>query len=135
MPDVTLNYWAILVAVLASMFLGYIWYARWFLGAMWMKLVGLNEESAKKGAGPAMFGMLVTAFVMNYVLAHFVDYTTAETVSEGMMTGAWLWLGFVATAMISDVFFAKRPLHLFLINAGYQLVNLLVGGAILAAWV
>lgn len=36
MPEVTVNYVAILVAVIASMILGYLWYSKMLFGKAWM---------------------------------------------------------------------------------------------------
>lgn len=50
------------------------------------------------------------------------------------MTGFWIWLGFVVPVMAGDTLFAKKPMGLLWIGAGYYLVQLLVMGAILAVW-
>lgn len=52
-----------------------------------------------------------------------------------MQAGFWAWLGFVATIMLGMTLWEGKPFRLYLLNAGYQLLNLLVMGAILAAWV
>lgn len=131
MPTVEVNWVAIVVAVVASMVLGYVWYSMGVFGRRWMELIGKKEEDLREGAGAGMAGMLVSSGVTAYVLTHFVSYAGADTAYEGAVTGFWIWLGFMATVMLSEVFFEKRPFALFTINAGYQLVNLLVMGAIL----
>lgn len=134
MPTVEINYWAVLVATIVSMAVGSVWYAKPVFGKIWMQLVGLTDDKAKQGAGKAMGGMLVGAFVQVYVLAHIVDYAQAATVIQGLQAGFWLWLGFIAAVSIAEVLFAHRPLKLWLITASYQLVIMLANGAILATW-
>jgi len=134
MPEVTLNYWAIIVSVVACMALGFVWYAKPVFGRMWMGLIGKNEEQLKKGQGPAMAGMLIFAAILSYVMAHFVDYTNATTIGAGIMTGVWVWLGFVVPTRGGEYLFSQQSMKLFMINAGYNLVQLAMVGAILAAW-
>ncbi|MBI2416024.1 MAG: DUF1761 domain-containing protein [Candidatus Kerfeldbacteria bacterium] len=134
MPEVTINYWAVLAATAVSMVLGSIWYSKAVFGKTWMQLVGLKEEAAKQGAAKAILGMVVGAFIQVYVLAHVVDFAQADTVKEGLQSGAWLWLGFIGAVTIADVLFAQRPFKLWLITNSYQLVIMVVNGVILATW-
>lgn len=132
MPEISLNYWAVVGATAVSMVVGSIWYSKAVFGKMWMQLVNINEAAAKKGAMKALVGMFVGAFIQVYVLAHVIVYVGASNIMEGLQTGAWLWLGFIAAVSIADVLFAQRPLKLWLITCSYQLVIMLVNGAILA---
>lgn len=134
MEQVTLNYAAIIVTTLISIVISFVWYLKPVFGKQWMKLANLTDESIKSGATVAMSSMLVLSFVTNYVLAHFVQFAGATDWWNGAVTGLWIWLGFVGAITLSNVLFEKRPFGLFVINAGYQLVNLIIAGAILAAW-
>lgn len=134
MPIVELNYFAILVAAVAGIIIGFVWYAKPLFGAVWMRMVGLTEESAKQNMGKAMTLMVLGVLVLAYVMAHFVDYTGAATFTRGMTTGFWAWLGFVAAVYLMDVAFARKPWKLYFITVGYYLVEFLVMGGILAAW-
>jgi len=130
-----INYWAVLVAGVAAMIIGYIWYAMPVFGRAWTALIGKTEAQLKEGYNSGMMiQAFIAALVMAYILAHFVDYTAATTVAEGLQTAFWLWLGFVATSMFVNNLYEGKPAQLWLINAGYQLANLLVAGAILATW-
>lgn len=133
MPEITLNYWAILATTLFSMVLGTLWYSKAMFGKAWMQLAGLKPEDTKDG-GKAIIVMIVAALVQAYVFAHVIDAFQGDTLSEGIMGGVWMWLGFVACVTITDVIFNKRPIKLWCITAGYQLVNLIVGGIILSLW-
>ena len=79
-------------------------------------------------------GAFFKPLVMAYVLAHFVVYTKSTTVATGLQCGFWTWLGFVATSIGTNYLFERRPLRLFLVNSGYNLVSLLGMGAVLAVW-
>ena len=133
MPDVNINIWAVLVAAVVNMVVGAFWYSKSMFGKEWAKLVGRKLEemgSGGKGYAIAMAGALVQA----YVLAHFVQYAGATSFWGGLVTGAWLWLGFIAVVIAVNMVFEGRSWVLWKINAGYFLVVLLINGGLLAAW-
>ncbi len=134
---VSINYSAVLVAALASMALGFLWFGPVF-GKPWMKYMGFTrkdvEKSKRKGMAATYFMGFLGSLVTSYVLAHFVFYTGAVDVFGGMVTGFYIWLGFVATVLLGTVLWEGKPLGMYALNAGYYLVNLAVMGAILAAW-
>ncbi len=138
MPEVDINYLAVLVAAIASMIVGAIWYSPMVMGKQWMALTGKTEEEIKKMPKNKMTKMYLLTFigslVMAYVLAHMIDYVNADTATGGLQTGFWLWLGFVAPAFLSEHLFNGKPMKLYGIVTGFQLVNLLVMGVIIALW-
>lgn len=134
MPEVSINYLAVLVAGLSSMVVGYIWYSKPLFGNTWMRLEGMTEEKAKQKMGMTYGGMMLLALVLAYVLAHFVDYADATTTSEALMTGFWAWLGFVVTTKGASYLFGQKSMQLFFIDVGYHLVEILVMSVILVSW-
>lgn len=136
MISLPINYIAVIVAALVNMGVGYAWYGPLF-GKQWMKLTGRTKESLEKEKDkmPMVMGsMFVGALIMSYVLAVFVSLTGASTAVMGAMIGFWAWLGFVATTMLQDVLYEKRNTNLAVINLGYNLTVLVIGGIILAVW-
>lgn len=139
MPSVGINYLAVLVAGVLSMALGAFWYSPAAFGKLWMTLSGLTEASMEQAKKKGMTKLYTIAFigslVMSYVLAHFVDYAEATTVSEGLQTGFWVWLGFMATKTLGTVLWENKPVKLYILNTTYDLVSALIAGSILAVWV
>lgn len=136
-PNVDINYLAVLVAAVASFVIGMIWYSPALFGKAWMKAGGMTEKSMKahkKNMGMKVFVSIVASLIMASVLAHFIKYLTATTFAEGMQTGFWLWLGFIATISLGSVLWENKSVKFYLINAGFRLVELLVMGGILAVW-
>lgn len=137
MLTVSVNLVAVLVAALAAMVIGSVWYSPLLFVKVWMKELGMTEkdcESGKKDMPKAMAGQFIASLVTAYVLAHFVAYTGSTTPSAGAHTGFWIWLGFLATGTASAVFFERKSWTYFAITAGCGLVTLLIMGAILATW-
>ncbi len=131
LPEVSLNYWALLACTAASMMIGYAWYSLPVFGRAWMNLIGKTEADLQGRAGPAMGLTVVLSFIGAYIFAHILDYARATTWIDGLTTGWWLWFGFVFTVMWTQNLFAQRPFKLTLINSGYHLVQFLVYGVIL----
>ncbi len=138
MVEAVINYWAVIVAALVSMILGMLWYSPGMFGNVWMRLSKLSKKDIdaekSKGMGGRYFLGFVGAFIMSFVLAHFVDYAEATTFSGGLQAGGWIWLGFIATTMLGMVLWEGKSWKLYCINSGYYLVSLLINGGILAVW-
>ena len=133
-----INYPAVVASAVSYWVLGALWYSPLLFSRPFIALKGWTPEEvaaiqASSHAGE-IGAALATSLVLAYVLAHFVKFTGAETAGGGMLTGFWLWLGFVATTSLNTVLFEGRPLGLYLINAAYHLVGLLGTGALLAVW-
>ena len=139
---ISVNYLAVLVAAIVSMIIGFLWYGPVF-GKKWMGMMGMGQADidaakAKGGMGKSYVIALIGSLVMAYVLAHIVTMARmagiSSGVSGGLSSGFWVWLGFVATVGLGGVLWEKRTWSLYCFNMAYQLVSLLVMGAILAAW-
>ncbi len=137
MPEVSINYWAVLVAGVVNIAIGFVWYAKGVFGAKWAQDLGKNIDEMgkdKKAQMRAMPIMVVGSFVMPYVMAHFVDYTNSQNWVDGLVTAAWIFVGFALTMGAMNYAFAGKKLRLFLIEYGNILVSMLVAGAILGGW-
>lgn len=129
-----MNWLAILAGALINMVLGSLWYSPLLFAKPWMSLTGKKSMGDKKDM-PKTYGVLiVSSLVMSYVLMHFVQASNTNSWLWGAKVGFWLWLGFTAATTISDYLFAKRPLKLYAINAGYYLVVAVLVGALFGVW-
>jgi Protein of unknown function (DUF1761) len=135
-----INLWSVLVAAVATMILGFLWYSPFLFARPWTVLMGYDPndkaklEEMQKGAGKIYGIAFVASLVSAFVLAKIIDVTTVNSALYGMKVGFAMWLGFVTTVQLTGVLFAKQPVKLYLINTGYQLVCYLAMGAILAVW-
>jgi len=135
-----INPWAVLVAAVATMVVGFLWYSPLLFARPWMRLMGYDpDDKAKlaemrKGAGKLYGLSFVASIVAAVVLSKIIDITSINTVLYGMKVGFAVWLGFVVTVQLTGALFGKQPIKLFLINTGFQLVCYLAMGGILAKW-
>ncbi|MBN1386130.1 DUF1761 domain-containing protein [Candidatus Woesearchaeota archaeon] len=124
-----INIWAVLVAAVASFVLGGIWYNKAVFGKTWMKLSGTKP---KKGSNTKMVYGFLTTVVMAYVLALFIGAGSGAI--RGMAIAFWVWLGFIATITLSGWLWENRAFKLWALNNIYNIISLLVMGAIIGAW-
>jgi hypothetical protein len=126
-----LNWLAIAVATLAGFMVGGLWYGPLF-GKEWMALNNLTREDARKASRAKLYG---TTILLNLIaatsLAMFIGPAGWQ---DGLFYGFLTGLTFVATALGVIYVFESKPLKLWCINAGYQVVFFSVMGAILGAW-
>lgn len=138
-PSVEVNLLAVFVAAIASMVIGALWYSPLLFGRLWMQISGISpkmiDRMKKKGkVGKSYFWALVGSLIASYVLAHFVRYVTATTFADGAQLAFWAWLGFEAPILLGGVLWEGKPFKLFLLNAAYHLIALIIAAGILAVW-
>lgn len=127
-----INWIAVIIAAVASMVVGFVYYLPQVMGARWQALMGRDMTGAG-GAGMSYAMTAVAALVAAFVVAQFIHWSDSYTLAGGAFLGAVGWLGFTATASFSDFVFSGRPWALFSIQNGYQLISFVVMGAIIGA--
>ena len=128
------SYFAIVIAAVVSFLFGWLWYGVLFPKA-WVEAVGKTEEELRaQGNSPAPF---ITAFVaqviMAWVLAGVIGHLGPEEVTfrNGVISAAFIWLGFVITTLAVNHAFQGSKRTLTLIDGGHWLGVLLLQGAII----
>ncbi len=133
MSHFAVNWLAILLATVASMGLGIVWYM--VLARQWLAATGrMREEIDAADRSPFVWSLIV-----QLVTAYFLALTTpllfgAATVQNGLLCAAHMWLGFVITTMIQGHRYGGRPWRLTIIDGGYMLGMLLLQGAIIGVF-
>jgi hypothetical protein len=137
MPATSVNYLAVLVSAIAVFLVGAVWYSPLLFGKMWVEEHGFTPEKVaamRAVAGRAYSVSFLCYLVMAFVMALLVAWTGVTTPEGGSRLGAVVWLGFAATIGLTASMFSEKPITIFLLDAGYQLVYLMIMGTILAAW-
>ena len=133
----TINYFAIVSAAVASFIFGSVWYMA--LSKPWMAAIGFRPEDMLDAAGKPKVPLLpmaisfaaelVMALVLSGVLAHVAK--TGVNVRAGLLTGLICWLGFVITTLATNHAYGKAKPSLTLIDGGHWLGVLLIQGLVL----
>jgi hypothetical protein len=129
-----INLWAVLLATVASMIVGSVWYAPPVFGKTWMKLIGKTDKDMEKGGWTPIVLAVIVSAVTAYVLAHvtylsFSFFTGTSFFVSALTTAFWVWLGFTAARIVTHDSFEGRPLKLTALNLAHELVTLLAMGA------
>jgi hypothetical protein len=132
-----INYLAVLVAAAVGFGLGGVWYRA--LAKPWMAAHGFTSEMIRahhgKGARPLPFIIAILAdLIMAWMLAGLIGHMGDVTFKTGIITAAFVWLGFVITTLAVNNTFGLRSPMLIVIDGGHWLLALVLMGAIIGAW-
>lgn len=120
---------AVGLAALATFVIGGLWHSL-LLARPWQRAAGVTDEQLKHGAPRIFIGSFLLALVMAVSLAAFIG-------SGGFMFGTVAGLAagvtWVAAAFGVNYLFERRPLALWAINAGYNVIAFTVMGGIVGA--
>jgi hypothetical protein len=136
MQDV--NLLAVLVAAVASMVIGSIWYGPLF-GKMFIREMGMDQWTPEKQAAEKKrMGMIyavqfIASLVTFYALGSFMDRLGQESVAGGLKTALCVWIGFYVPFKLGDALWGGN-MKLFWLGIGNMLLTLLAAGAIIGAW-
>ena len=134
MLDIThVNILAVLVAAIVGMAVGFLWYSKLLFSEPWSKLA--NTKMGENQANPALYVVnLIVYLVIAYALAQLMYYFKLTSLLDGLAAGMFVFVGFSGATAFTENLFSGRRWKLFAINWGYQLVNLMIMGAIIGLW-
>jgi len=119
---------AAFVASLTGLILGYLWYSVLFAKS-WQKLAGVSDSQMNTGMAKRALGSYLLTLVMALNLAAFIG--PGQPPSFGLFAGFAAGFGWVAMSFGTNYLFEHRPLKLYLINAGYNIILLSLMGLII----
>ena len=130
MPQVNLI--AVLLCAVSSLVLGGIWYSPLLFAKAWQRAAGLSDEQAKSGNMAVIFG---GAFMLSLIAAYVFAMFLGRSMPLGGAVGAGFSAGlcWVGASYGINYLFERRPLGLWLINAGYHTIQFTLFGLILGA--
>jgi hypothetical protein len=123
---------AVVVAVIASMVLGFLWYSKFAFLNQWQEDTGMTDEKTREGNMMMMFGgMIVMVFVSTIGLALLIGGGNLEA---GLAVGAIIGFGIAAARVLPQYMFAQQPNRLALMQAINLGVGITLSGAIIGAF-
>lgn len=135
-PDV--NHLAVILAVVASMVVGFAFYHPAVLGRRWMGLVGHDEGSIE--GGPAytyplvVLASLITAWVLAGTAFMAQEFYDGGFMTATLWTGWILWLGFTAARVLVHDLFDTRSLKVTALTALNELLTITAMALVIGAW-
>lgn len=143
MIAIEVNIWAVLVAAVAHMVIGFVWYSPVFFGNTWTLLMGFNVdtpegkaawEKRQKSMNKTWIFTVLGALILAYALAYFMGMFLVENVWDAMQIGFIAWIGFIATTSFINTLFTGKSKKLWAIDTLYPLVSMMVMSIILTLW-
>lgn len=143
MPDIQINFVAILIVVVANFFIGFLWYTPLF-GKAWAKEMGFDTsgEPPKGAMIKGMVIMVIGQFLLAWVFAHNIaawnpvswglEPSEIPTWSNALMAAIFTWLGFFVPQDLGVVAWENKTWKLFFINTGYHFITLLIASMVIS---
>jgi hypothetical protein len=127
------NIWAVLVAALSSLVVGFIWYSPALFEKAWKRESGVTDETIKNSNILKIFGLTyILSFIIAINLAMFfggkVDF------AHGLLYGGFTGIFWIAAALGIIYLFEHKSFKLWLIHSGNLTITFIVMGGILGAW-
>lgn len=129
---VAVNWLAVVVGMVVSMVLGFLWYGPLF-GNTWLRLIGKSAEEIE--SDPTMYiKTAVAAFVAMLFLNMVVSSLGATTFASGLIVGALTFVGFGATQTFVYTTFEGPSEKVWLLFSEYQILVFAIMGGVFAIW-
>ena len=128
------NYVAVVIAAVVALVIGFAWYAPAVFGKRWMAYLGTTRVQLGN-PGPMGMTVGVVASLLNaWVLAVLSLNLGGTSLTDGIMLGILVWLGFMATITAAQISFEKKPWGLWLLNNAHNVIVQIVMAAIVTVW-
>jgi hypothetical protein len=132
MDFTNINFVAIALGTIGALLFGFVWYAPPVFGKVWQRHTKITDAQMKEKVllrfGPAIALTFITGVMLDVLLP--ADMLRWD---DGAVMGLLVGLGIVAPAIAIHYIFARKSVHLYLIDAGYSVFSMLILGGILAA--
>ncbi len=128
------NLWSVLLAGISYLILGMLWYSPLLFGKQWMELNGFTDKDLKTNKPMWVITLLsflsaaIASFVFSMVLG------PNPNAPFGAIIGACIAVFWISMSKLTDVLFENKPVKLFLLHAGFDIVAFMIMGAIVAYW-
>lgn len=137
MPQLDVNWIALIVAAIVAFALGALWYSNAMFGRQWMAAHGHTPEklaAMQSSMGKTYAFSFVTYLITAMVIALLIGLTGGASLVGGVVIAVLAWLGFGFPIGLNANLFSGKPAGAFMIDAGYQLIYMIIMGAIIGAW-
>jgi hypothetical protein len=112
MQEIPLNWLAIFAAAAIRVVIGFLWYAPFAFGPVFMRFTGCTEQEMKTRLPGGLLSDVIGAIIMSFILVHAVYYAGASTPATGIAVGLFNWVGFILVTHFALVAYEKRPFKL-----------------------
>jgi hypothetical protein len=128
------NFWSVLLAAVSYLIVGSLWYSPLLFGKLWIKLNGFCDEDLKSSRPLWMILILsfLSAVISSFVIAAVLGPRPSP--DFGAIVGAIVAICWITMSKLTEVLFENKPVKLFFLHAGFDLVSFMIMGAIIGYW-
>ena len=141
-PTIHVNWVAVLIAVAASFFFGWLWHGPLF-GRKWAALMKLppdmkpDPKAMRRGMVLTLVGIFLTAYTIVFIgdvwrPSVWGGAGDAPGYVYGLLTGLWVWIGFYVPQALGGVAWEGKSWPLFGLNAAHSFLSLQIVAMIIA---
>ncbi len=128
------NFWSVILAAISYLIIGSLWYSPLLFGKLWIKLIGFCDEDFKRSQ--RLWVIFVFSFCSAFIASFLISAVLGpkSNAEFGAVVGAAIALCWITMSKLTDVLFENKPVKLFLLHAGFDVVTFMVMGAIVGYW-
>jgi len=124
---------AVVLAVVANMALGFIWYGKFAFLPMWQQDNNVTDEMMQSANMPVVMGGMIVMVLVSAITLSLILGNRGRVLEEGLLVGAMIGLGITAMHMIPHYTFARKTTRLALIDSMNTAVGITLSGLIIGA--
>ena len=99
--NIPINYWAVLVAAIIRVAIGFAWYSPVLFLNPWLKETGITLEAMRAGTPKALAVDVVASLLMAFALANIIGASGITDWLNGALAGFWVWLAVQAMLLLT----------------------------------
>ncbi|MHB1311119.1 MAG: DUF1761 domain-containing protein [Gemmatimonadaceae bacterium] len=137
MAELHVNWLAVLVSGVAAYALAMLWCSPLMFAKAWVAAHGYTAEQRAEmqaGAGEAYTITFACWLLMSAGMGVRLHRLDTPNMMSGLKAALLAWGAFAVPVGLSQYAFSGQPMSAWAIDAGYQLVSLVLMGAVLAKW-
>ncbi len=123
-----INVWVLLLATFVGMSVGFVWYAPWAFGKLWLQSKGWSDETLRnkkegKPMWPVFLASTIATLITALVLAVLFNSLVILGIWNMTFAAVLLWIGLIVPVKLGDYLFGGDTFTFFLIAIGHYLVS------------
>lgn len=130
-PQIDLNWFAVVAAAVSAFLLGGLWYGPLFKKA-WCREAGIDPDAAPRHPARIFAIAFICSLLAAAVFAVFLG--PSPTPVQGFGIGFTVGLFWVSMSFGINYAFAQRSMKLWMIDSGYHMLQFALYGLILGSW-
>jgi hypothetical protein len=93
MQAISINWRAILAAIVSNFVIGGFWYSRALFVKPWLEMSGVEKSDFDAGLPRALVGDMISSAAITLVLDHIIHRFNVVNLAQGLFLAFCIWLG------------------------------------------